>query len=84
MELAKVFLRDTPEEKRLFELLRSAYVEARYNECFSRHQRGYRRAYAESRTAPRRCGKCLPETIRLLQTENSPINETALPLKPEQ
>ena len=34
MELAKVFLRDTPEEKRLFELLRSAYVEARYNDDF--------------------------------------------------
>ena len=34
MELAKVFLRDTPEEKRLFELLRSAYVEARYNDKF--------------------------------------------------
>ena len=34
MELAKVFPRDTPEEKRLFELLRSAYVEARYNDDF--------------------------------------------------
>lgn len=34
MELAKVFLRDTPEEKRLFELLRSAYVEARYTDDF--------------------------------------------------
>ena len=29
MELAKVFLRDTPEEKRLFELLRSAYVDTK-------------------------------------------------------
>ena len=34
MELAKVFPRDTPEEKRLFELLRSAYVEARYTDDF--------------------------------------------------
>lgn len=34
MELAKVFPRDTPEEKCLFELLRSAYVEARYNDDF--------------------------------------------------
>lgn len=34
MDLAKVFPRDTPEEKRLFELLRSAYVEARYNDDF--------------------------------------------------
>lgn len=34
MELVKVFPRDTPEEKRLFELLRSAYVEARYNDDF--------------------------------------------------
>jgi HEPN domain len=34
MELAKVFPRDTPEEKRLFNLLRSAYVEARYNDDF--------------------------------------------------
>lgn len=34
MELATVFPRDTPEEKRLFELLRSAYVEARYNDNF--------------------------------------------------
>ena len=34
MELAKVFPRDIPEEKRLFELLRSAYVEARYNDDF--------------------------------------------------
>ncbi len=30
-ELVKVFPRDTPEEKRLFELLRRAYIEARYN-----------------------------------------------------
>lgn len=34
LELAKVFPRDTPEEKRLFELLRRAYVEARYNDDF--------------------------------------------------
>lgn len=34
MELATVFPRNTPEEKRLFELLRSAYVEARYNDDF--------------------------------------------------
>ncbi len=33
-ELAKVFPRDTPEEKRLFTLLKDAYVEARYNPKF--------------------------------------------------
>ena len=33
-ELAKVFLRDTAEEKRLFTLLKDAYVEARYNPNF--------------------------------------------------
>lgn len=31
LELAKVFLCDTDEEKRLFDLLRRAYLEARYN-----------------------------------------------------
>ena len=31
MELAKVFPCDTDEEKRLFDLLRRAYLEARYN-----------------------------------------------------
>jgi predicted nucleotidyltransferase/HEPN domain-containing protein len=34
-DLAKVFPRDTQEEKRLFELIRTAYVEARYNPDFS-------------------------------------------------
>lgn len=34
LELAKVFPCDTDEEKRLFELLRRAYVEARYNDNF--------------------------------------------------
>lgn len=34
LELAKVFLQDTSEEKRLFELLRSAYIETRYNDKF--------------------------------------------------
>lgn len=34
MELATVFPRDTPEEKCLFERLRSAYIEARYNDNF--------------------------------------------------
>lgn len=33
-ELTKVFLRNTDEEKRLFDLLKSAYVEARYNPEF--------------------------------------------------
>lgn len=33
-ELVKVFPRDTPEEKRLFTLLKDAYVEARYNPKF--------------------------------------------------
>ena len=33
-ELAKVFPRDTPEEKKLFTLLKDAYVEARYNPKF--------------------------------------------------
>ncbi len=33
-ELSKVFPRNTPEEKRLFELLKAAYVEARYNPSF--------------------------------------------------
>ena len=31
LELAKVFPRDTEEEKRLFDLLQRAYIEARYN-----------------------------------------------------
>ena len=34
LELAKVFPRDTEEEERLFELLKRAYVEARYNDDF--------------------------------------------------
>lgn len=34
LELARVFPRNTPEEKRLFELLQRAYVEARYNDEF--------------------------------------------------
>lgn len=34
LELAAVFPQDTPEEKRLFELLQRAYVEARYNDTF--------------------------------------------------
>ena len=34
LELARVFPRNTPEEKRLFELLQRAYVEARYNDDF--------------------------------------------------
>ncbi len=34
-ELVKVFPRDTKEEKRLFKLIRAAYVEARYNPDFS-------------------------------------------------
>ncbi len=34
LELAKVFPRDTPEEGRLFDLLRRAYIEARYNDDF--------------------------------------------------
>lgn len=34
LELSKVFPCDTPEEKRLFELLQRAYVEARYNNNF--------------------------------------------------
>lgn len=33
-ELAKVFPRNTPEKKRLFTLLKDAYVEARYNPKF--------------------------------------------------
>jgi len=32
--LALVFPRDTEEEKRLFELLKAAYIEARYNTKF--------------------------------------------------
>lgn len=34
LELARVFPRNTPEEKRLFKLLQRAYVEARYNDEF--------------------------------------------------
>lgn len=34
LEVARVFPRNTPEEKRLFELLQRAYVEARYNDEF--------------------------------------------------
>ena len=34
LELAKVFPCDTDEEKRLFDLLRRAYLEARYNDKF--------------------------------------------------
>lgn len=34
LELAKVFPRDTEEEKRIFDLLKRAYVEARYNKNF--------------------------------------------------
>lgn len=34
LELAKVFPCDTPEEIRLFDLLRRAYLEARYNDMF--------------------------------------------------
>ena len=33
-ELANVFPCDSEEEKRLFELLRAAYIEARYNDKF--------------------------------------------------
>lgn len=34
LELAKVFPCDTDEEKRLFDLLRRAYLEARYNDKY--------------------------------------------------
>lgn len=34
LELANIFLRDTPEEERLFKLLQDAYVQARYNKNF--------------------------------------------------
>lgn len=34
MEIVKVFPRKTYEEKRIFSLLQSAYIEARYNEKF--------------------------------------------------
>lgn len=35
LEIARVFPRNTPEEKRLFSLLQRAYVEARYNDDFT-------------------------------------------------
>lgn len=35
LELAKVFPRDTEEEKRLFEILQRSYIEARYNDNFN-------------------------------------------------
>ena len=60
LELAKVFPCDTDEEKRLFDLLRRAYLEARYNKKeLHRHQSRHRRSRPQDRTITRHRGKGL-------------------------